>query len=189
MKKTILFTLAVIVLLTSALTAQDRFRVAVIGSYQIPADADFKTIYGSSIAPGLAVEARIIDSLFAWGSVHFTSATGTTIGEIQESTKIKRTLIGFGLGYRLAAAPKFMVGLLAGAGSISNSEDAFGKTIKLNALGLTIGVEGDFQLGDMLLARIGATFTSASKDIVIDNEVSSKKIGGFAPFVGIGLRF
>ena len=94
--------LCFVFLLALALPAKDNAYVILHGTFFMPADANFKDVYGSSaIMPGIVFGVKLKRSISFFVSADYLTKTGSTIGALKDPTKTSQIFVAGGLEVRL----------------------------------------------------------------------------------------
>ena len=96
-----LFLCLIILIVSINLLASNRFSISIMVNYLIPADKNFKDIYGSGqIYPGVKLNLKIYKEFYLWGGFGFLAAKGETASQLMEEAKWKQLFLSLGGGCR-----------------------------------------------------------------------------------------
>ncbi len=172
-------------LLALALPAKDKGYVILHGTFFMPADANFKDVYGgSAIMPGIGFGMKLRRSISLFVSADYLAKTGSTIGALKDPTKTSQIFIAGSLEVRLELAAKHDATFRAGAVYINFNDKAFSESVTGNGIGFLFGAGLNWKMKSFFLAL----------DIdylrVTDTPINDKIIlGGMKVAVGIGRFF
>lgn len=191
MKKLILTTAAVLVLLTSV-SAQNRLFVSLGASVIRPADEAYRSLYGNqALYPEVTFAVRLVKGLVVSSSFGQFTKKGTT-PDLELETKSKQGYFSIGLGYLQRISGYFCVEGVAGAAALSFREDALDTQIKGQQWG-PLAEAGIFYMpeegGGLFLGLkfgyVGATVKDIASDIAGTQPV---KLGGMKLALCVGIQ-
>ena len=105
MKKSLLI-LGLIVIICGMLHAEGKIIITATGNLLIPADSDYKDIYGSSVLfPEFKLGYRLFNNGYLWLGYGFFSKEGKT-AILELTAKSNQTLLSFGGGYTFNISEK-----------------------------------------------------------------------------------
>lgn len=162
-----------------------KFFVSIGGNYMLPAQENFKDIYGSGLLdPEIRIGYRLHRNFHVWGGFGFSSKTGAS-PTLKERTKWQEKCLSLGLSYNGSISARIDYKASLGAIYISYSEEALGETPSGNAFGVRIDGSGIFNISNRWFTEILMGYLLASDTI---NDISLK-LGGFKTGIGLGVRF
>lgn len=164
-------------------------KIFIKGSFNLllPADSDFKDLYGSNMFfPEAKVGFYISKKLYVWGGFGMFSKTASldVFGTIFD-TETKQNFISGGLGYRLQLSKMMDFRIEVGGVRFKYEEEAMEKSVSESAFGFRADLGLTFNFGKNFFAELFAGYMSGS-DTVNDFSV---KLGGVTSGVGLGVRF
>lgn len=186
MKKFIL--IALVLLIYTALGAEDKLLLSLSGQFLNPADDNYKEVYGKNIlGPEFQLSYIFAKNWYAFGGYGFFSKKGET-PELKEETKSLQSLLSLGAGYNGKISEKFGYFAQAGVVMFSYKEETMDTIVKGSAVGYRVdgGIKFKLVKKFSLLAAIGYLYGTDDADIG-DGETASLKLGGF--HLGIGFEF
>jgi hypothetical protein len=177
--------LCFVFLLALALPAKDKGYVILHGTFFMPADANFKDVYGNSaIMPGIVFGMRLRRSISLFVSVDYLAKTGSTIGAIKDPTKTAQIFIAGGLELRLKLTTKHDATFRTGAVYINFTDKAFSESVKGHGIGFLFGAGLNWKMKSFFLA-LDIDYLRAT-DTLFNNKII---LGGLKTAVGIGRFF
>jgi hypothetical protein len=191
MKKLTLILTGVLVLVAAA-SAQSRLFVSAGANLIRPADAAYRSLYGSQVIyPEVAAAFRVVRGLCLIGSFGQFSKTGTT-PDLELPTRSKQSYVAVGLGYLQRISSLFCVQGGAGGALLKFDEEALDTEITGQKWGLMAegGIfympeEGQgFFLG-LKLGFLSAKVADVAPDISGSQPVS---LGGFKVSASVGIQ-
>jgi hypothetical protein len=168
-----------------ALPAKDKGYAILHAAFFMPADANFKDVYGASaIIPGIGFGIKLKRSLSLFISADYFAKTGSTIGVFKEPTKTSQIFIAGGLELRLKLTAKHEATFRAGAVFINFNDKAFSESAKGNGIGFLFGAGLNWKMKLFFLA-LDTDYLRAT-DTPFNNKII---LGGMKVAVGIGRFF
>lgn len=183
-----LFNIILIVLVIGAmspLAGQGKFMISINGDIMLPADGNYKDIYGDTMFfPELNLSLKISNGFYIWGGFGMVSETGETI-LLGLEAKSKQNFFSLGGGYNgvLSGNLEFFVDV--GAVFVTYSEETMGDKISDDAFGFRVDGILLYRLGGGLLGGVNVGYVYASDTI----EDVSIKLGGFKGGLTLAIRF
>lgn len=166
-------------------TATPKNIVMVSANLFCSANADYRQVYGPAVfMPEIKITRLVYRNFIVWGSFAFIAKNGF-IEEVDEQAKIRRTMLGFGIGYALKLNVSLRLRAELGLTSIAFKEEALGGTFKGSGLGWNIGANLDYLIGKKLFATLTTGYSGASAEA----ETGKIKLGGFQAGAGLGFTF
>lgn len=164
-----------------------RFGVWLLGEALMPADSNYKDLYGSTIiAPKFKLSFQVAKFLHIFAGYSFTSKSGKIeILDLSIDAKSKQGFLTFGLGYDGKLSDKLGWYLEAGGASVSVKEEAMEETVSESLFGFMAEGGVIFKLGKMFRAQLHLGYISASKEI----NGQTVKPGGLSLGAGFGICF
>lgn len=182
MKKYLLI-IGIIVILSGLLLGEGKIIIAASGNLLMPADANYKDIYGGSVFfPEFKLGYRMFNNGYLWASVGFFSKEGETI-KLGLSADSSQTLISFGGGYTFHLSEKAGFNAELGLVSFSYKEEALDLEVSDSAIGFVVNGILIYKLSDKFFLQAIIGYASAA-DTVDDTEI---KLGGFKSGIGLGV--
>jgi len=175
--------ITMILLSTLGWAADGKFQVSLTGYYLVPADANYKNIYGNDVlSPELQVGYRFSENWYGFAGYGFFSKSGET-PILKEPTKSRQSFISLGAGYMGKFSEKFGYFTQAGACMFHYQEEALGETIKDSTVGFRLGGGIRYHLTQKLFLQ-GTLGYLYGSDTVNETKI---KLGGLQAGIGIGL--
>jgi hypothetical protein len=147
--------------------------------------ADYRQIYGkSAFMPEIKIMRLVYRGLAVWGSIGLISDNGF-IEEVDEKARIRKIMLGFGLGYvhRFSALLRLRGEL--GLAFISFKEDALEVIQKGSGLGWKVAANLDYFLSKRVFAMLTMAFSQAKDEA----QTGKIDLGGFQAGAGLGFIF
>jgi hypothetical protein len=184
MKKTILFTLLMIVFASIGLPAE-KFVAELSGSFQLPNDAAFKETYGKGgFVPELRLQYEVAPSFYVWGGAGMFLKKGLT-PQVQMEAKSSQIYLSIGGGYIAKLSEKIDLRVGPGLCLVSYKEEISDSEQSGTRLGLRVDADLLYALGEKFLAGITAGYATASATA----DSVSFKMGGFRIGAAVAIRF
>jgi hypothetical protein len=191
MKKLILTMTSVLALLTAA-SAQGRLFLSAGANLIRPADAAYRSIYGSQVVyPELAVAFRVVKGLCLTGSFGQYEKNGTT-PDLGFETWAKQSYITAGLGYLQRISAVFCVEAGAGVAAMNFREEALDAQVVGKKLGL-LAEGGIFYMpeeGQGFFLGLKFGFLSANVNDIASEMAGPQpvRLGGFKVSASVGIQ-
>lgn len=152
----------------------------------LPADANFKDIYGSQHTfPGIKTGFFFLKGFYFWGGWGFFSGSGEIdVYGTKMEAKTKQRFLSFGPGYRGSLTGKIDYRLEAGGVSFKFEEDTMEEKISASSFGFIVNVGLSYNFNRVVYTEIFAAYMAGSKELV-----RKVKLGGVTAGIGIGIRF
>jgi hypothetical protein len=145
-------------------------------------DSVYREIYGGALQPEVKLGVGVWKNLYVWGGFGWLSDKGS-LPSVLEETRVKRTEIGVGAGWR-HELEKWSLRGEVGLVSISYKEEALGETGKGSGLGCKVTGAADYCFWKRLYFTLQASWFDARTD----SEAEKLKLGGLIFGAGIGVR-
>ena len=152
----------------------------------LPADANFKDIYGSQHTfPGIKTGFFFSKGFYFWGGCGFFSGSGEidVFGTKMEA-KTKQRFISFGPGYRGSLTGKIDYRLEAGGVFFKYEEAAMEENVSASSFGFAANLGMSYNFSRLFFSEIFAAYMAGSKELI-----RKVKIGGVTAGIGVGIRF
>jgi hypothetical protein len=195
--------LCLLLLLTALMPGADRFTIGAGAGLAIPSDTNLTNLYGSFLSPRISLNVGIIGPLFVSASAEWlskeTESAELSFGDQPLVISHRESRIHLQLGGTfplsshidlLAAGglvyfshrdrTTFPDGVIVNPQSTDNFIETSGKR-----WGPSLTLMGRYRLGSELLMQAGINYSYAN--MAVEGEKSS--LGGFTPFVELGLGF
>lgn len=195
--------LCLLVMLTSFLPGADRFTIGAGAGLAIPSDTNLTNLYGSFPSPRISLNVGIIGPLFISAAAEWlsqeTESAELSFGDQPLVTSHRENRLHLQLGGRFSLSPRIDLTVSGGAVLFSHrdrttfpdrvivnpqSTDNFFETSG-KRWGPSLTLMGRYRLGSELLMQAGINYSYAN--MAVEGEKSS--LGGFTPFVELGLGF
>lgn len=184
MKKLILVLL--IVFLSVSIHAGNRFMVTVSGNYLVPADGNYKDIYGDGeFFPEIKTGFKIFRDLYVWAGYGYLIAKGTTTSTLSLDAESSQHFISFGTGYIKKVSRVLGLKFELGGFSVNYKEETMGEKVTGSTLGFRSEGGVTFDIGGSVFTEITAGYLKASDTV----DGLTIKFGGFKTGIGLGIRF
>jgi hypothetical protein len=184
--KHLIYILVILAILFAAhpLAAQGNFTISVSGNVMLPADSDYKDVYGdTAFFPELKLSLKVSNGFYIWGGYGMVSQTGETI-LLGLEAKSKQHYISLGGGYNGSLTGNLEFFIDAGAVFMSYSEETMGAKLSDDAIGYRIDGSLLYRLGGGLLGGVNVGYVYATDTI----EGFPIKIGGFKGGLTLAVR-
>lgn len=164
-----------------------RFFLGVSYNFLVPADENFKKIYGSrNFYPNLKAGFFISQELYLWGGYGFVSGEGEIdIYGTKMEAKSKQSFFSFGAGYCGSLSGKLDYRIEAGGVSFRYEEEAMEKTDSESSSGFKLNLGICWNFSRLFFADLFAGYMYGSKNL----GERTVKIGGFTAGLGFGIGF
>lgn len=175
-----------ILFLSGGVFGKERFTVSLTGHYFVPADSDYKDIYGKGkFFPDFKIGAKLSRGLYLWAGYGYLSAKGKTVGVLEEETKSSQHFLYFGPGYtgNLTGRLDYLAEL--GLFHARYQEEALGEKVTGSAWGFRAEAGLCYKITDNLYSGLTVGYSSARDEV----EEVRIQLGGFVTGLRIGLRF
>jgi hypothetical protein len=188
MKKTLIIIISLMLagsLVMGAEETSKKFRIQLEGTLLMPADGNYKDVYGSTVFyPGIEAGFSLSDNFFLWFGFGYLSKSGTT-PVLEEEASSTQNILGLGGGYQGDFSEKLGFRVQAGILYISYKEEALGEEVSDSAIGF--GLEGSLVMNfsDTIFGLVFLGYDYASDDV----EGVNIKLGGFKIGLGLGIHF
>jgi hypothetical protein len=173
----------------SAKEAKEPKKFFAAASYNnlLPADENFKEIYGSQhFYPTLKAGFFLSQKIYLWGGYGFFSSKGEIdVYGIKMAAKSKQAFISFGAGYRGSLAKKIDYRVETGAVSYKYEEETMGETNSQSSYGFKIDLGICYNFSRIFFGEIFAGYMYGRKEL----DARTIKIGGKTTGIGLGIRF
>jgi hypothetical protein len=188
MKKS--FVIIIVLLLAGSLVMgaeekSKKFRIQLEGTLLMPADGNFRDVYGSSVFfPGLEAGFCLSENFFLWFGYGYLSKSGTTPA-LEEEASSTQHILALGGGYQGDISDKLKFRIQAGILYFSYKEEALEEEVSDSAIGF--GLEGSLALdfSDSIFGLVFLGYDYGSDDV----EGTGIKLGGFKAGLGLGISF
>lgn len=168
------------------LMAGETFSISLSGKYLVPADRNFKDVYGNTLVlPEIKVDINILKNLYLWAGFGISTSKGTTVPDLKENIEFTQNIISGGAGYCIRMFPKIHFFVEGGTAYFNCREKIPDLEIKSTALGYSVAGGVNIYLGKIIMTRIAGGFISASDNV----ESEDVKLGGAFGSLGLGFRF
>ncbi len=175
----------VFIFAANPLAGQGKFMASVSGNVMLPADGNYKDVYGDTVFfPELKLSYKVSNGFYIWGGYGMVSATGETV-LLKLDAESKQNYLSLGGGYNGALSGSLEYFVDVGAVLVSYSEETMGEKISDDAIGFRIDGSVLYHIGGSLLGGVNVGYVYATDTI----EDFSIKIGGFKGGLTLAVRF
>ena len=184
--KHLIHMLAILIILCAAhpLAALGNVTISVSGNVLLPADSDYKDVYGdTAFFPEFKLALKVSNGFYIWGGYGMVSQTGETI-LLGLEAKSKQHFVSLGGGYNGSLTGSLEFFIDAGAVFTSFSEETMGAKLSDDAIGFRVDGSLLVRLGAGLLGGVNVGYVYAADTI----EGFSIKIGGFKGGLTLAIR-
>ena len=188
MKRTFIIFLCLLLcgsLIFGAEVKAKKIRIQLNGTLLMPADGNYKDVYGSSVFyPGIEAGFSLSENFFIWLGYGYLSKSGTTPA-LEEEASSTQNILTLGGGYQGDFSEKLGFRIQAGILYISYKEEALGEEVSDSAIGFNLQGSIVMNFSDAIFGLVFLGYDYASDDV----EGVSIKLGGFKAGLGIGICF
>ncbi len=183
--KSSFYGIVIAVFLLAGITLGDNVFITGTSNYLIPADKDFKDIYGKGLFyPEIKAGVKVFEGFYIWAGYGFLLAKGTT-NLLAEEAESNQNYISGGFGYEGRISDRVRYKVETGTFYVNYREEAMGLKVSGSTIGYRIDGGLDIDVLKNVFLEIGGGYLAASDSI----EGISIKLGGFKAGVGFGVRF
>jgi hypothetical protein len=151
----------------------------------LPADANFKDVYGKSVfLPEIQLGMQVSGPVYAWVRYGFFSKSGT-IPDSTDTAKTTQGMLSFGAGVVIPVTAKLNLALQAGGLSHHFKEEALDQIYSATKFGFCADAMLGMQLGSGMYTGIQLGYRTAS-DTVDSRDLT---LGGISTGVTVGVTF
>ena len=177
--------IVIAVFLLAGITLGENVFITGTSNYLIPADKDFKDIYGQGLFyPEIKAGVKVFEGFYIWAGYGFLLAKGTT-NLLAEEAESNQSYISGGFGYEGRISDRVRYKVETGTFYVNYREEAMGLKVSGSTIGYRIDGGLDIDVLKNVFLEIGGGYLAASDSI----EGISIKLGGFKAGVGFGVRF
>jgi hypothetical protein len=177
--------IVIAVFLLAGITLGDNVFIYGTSNYLIPADKDFKDIYGKGLFyPEIKAGVKVFEGFYVWAGYGFLLAKGTTTLLAEEAESNQNYFSG-GFGYEGRISDRVGYRVETGTFYVNYREEAMGLEVSGSAIGYRIDGGLNMDVLKNVYIEISGGYLAASDSI----EGISIKLGGFKTGVGFGVRF
>ena len=184
--KRILIFICMILLISAGIFGKERFTVSLTGHYFVPADPDYKDVYGKGkFSPEFKIGKKLSGGLYLWTGYGYLSAKGKTVGVFEEKTRSSQHFLYFGPGFtgKITGRLDYLAEL--GLFHARYQEEALDEEVTGSAWGFRAEAGLCYKIMDNLYSGLILGYSSARDEI----EEVQIKLGGLETGLRISLRF
>lgn len=181
--------LAVLLIMLSAIWgyAGENFLVFFTGNYLVPADGNYKSIYGSGVLyPELIIGSEVYKNFSLWVGFGLLSAKGKSMDPNPKvESKSTQNFLSFGTRYSGKISKNMIYKVDLGLFYVVYKQDAVEEELSGSALGFRTDLGLVYTLSRNLFTEFSIGYLSASDRV----KELSVRWGGFKGGVGLGIWF
>ena len=188
MKKTLIVLL--LISLSQLLPAKgDRFFASVGAAALMPADKEFKSLYGEvHVSPEIKAGYTLFRGFYFWAGASFFSATGV-LPVLEDEVKVSQMFFSLGAGWEARLGRRLRGEIFAAALLAGFREKGMGDSVSRSAPGLEVGGGLRYMLKKKLFAGLGVSYAGASTTARTEAGETDIVLGGLRLSGRLGIRF